>query len=70
MGLKENIISNSPAGVSQSAIGGSRPVCDLGWLRYQQQVGIIGTVVTPDLYIACGISGAYQHIYGMQGSER
>lgn len=53
---------------SQSAIGGSRPVCDLGWLRYQQQVGITGTTVTPDLYIACGISGSYQHIYGMQGS--
>ncbi len=51
-----------------AALAGSRPVCDLGWLGYQSQVGLTGASVTPRLYIACGISGARQHTVGMQGS--
>lgn len=51
-----------------SALAGSRPVCDLGWLPYRQQVGLTGATVAPRLYIACGISGARQHTIGMQGS--
>lgn len=52
----------------RSAVAGSRPLCDLGWLNYNQQVGITGATVNPDLYIACGISGTSQHITGMKGS--
>ncbi|MFH1034956.1 MAG: electron transfer flavoprotein subunit alpha/FixB family protein [Pseudomonadota bacterium] len=50
------------------ALAGSRPVCDLGWLDYGQQVGQTGATVAPRLYLACGISGARQHTLGMQGS--
>jgi len=53
---------------ARSAVAGSRPVCDRGWLPYNRQVGVTGVQVSPDLYIACGISGAYQHVVGMQGS--
>jgi electron transfer flavoprotein alpha subunit len=51
-----------------SALAGSRPLCDLGWLRYSQQVGLTGATVSPSLYLACGISGAYQHVAGMKDS--
>jgi len=54
---------------AKSAVAGSRIVCDLGWLGYPCQVGVTGTTVSPQLYIACGISGAVQHVMGMQGSE-
>jgi electron transfer flavoprotein alpha subunit len=54
---------------AKSAIAGSRIVCDLGWLAYGCQVGVTGTTVAPQLYLACGISGAIQHISGMRGSE-
>ncbi len=53
----------------KSAVAGSRIVCDLGWLPYRCQVGVTGATVAPRLYIACGISGAIQHITGMRGSE-
>ncbi len=53
----------------RSAVAGSRPVCDAGWLEYKQQVGLTGATVTPDLYIACGISGAQQHLSGMRSSK-
>jgi electron transfer flavoprotein alpha subunit len=53
----------------KSAVAGSRPVCDSGWLEYKQQVGLTGATVSPRLYIACGISGASQHIAGMKGAE-
>ena len=49
-------------------IGASRPVTDMGWLPHQHQVGSSGVTVSPKLYIACGISGAIQHIVGMRGS--
>ncbi len=41
----------------------------MGWLGYPCQVGVTGATVSPQLYIACGISGAVQHVMGMQGSE-
>lgn len=53
---------------AKSAIAGSRAVCDLGWLDYKRQVGVTGKTVSPKLYIACGISGAVQHVSGMAGS--
>ena len=71
IGEKENLefIHQLAALFAKSAVAGSRIVCDMGWLGYQCQVGVTGTTVSPPLYIACGISGAVQHIMGMQGSE-
>lgn len=53
----------------KSAVAGSRPVCDKKWLKHSQQVGITGACVKPKLYIACGISGASQHVMGMRDSR-
>ena len=54
---------------NKSAIAGSRIVCDLDWLAYGCQVGVTGATVSPRLYLACGISGAIQHVTGMRSSE-
>lgn len=55
------------------ALGGqmacSRPVADMGWLPFAHQVGISASTVSPEVYIACGISGASQHVTAMRGSE-
>jgi len=42
---------------------------DEGWMPYSHQVGQTGKTVSPKLYMACGVSGAIQHVVGMQGSE-
>ena len=53
----------------KSAIAGSRVACDQGWIAQSLQIGLTGKTVTPKLYIACGISGALQHIAGMKNSQ-
>ena len=52
------------------AVGGSRVVTNLGWRPHSDQVGQTGARIAPDLYIACGISGAIQHIVGCRAAKR
>jgi electron transfer flavoprotein alpha subunit len=73
MGIREeknlDLLRDTSSIFSNAAIAGSRIVCDQGWLPYSRQVGETGKHVSPKLYMACGISGAYQHISGMKKSR-
>ncbi len=68
---KENIaLATAFAKQLNAAVGGSREAVDRGWLEYPAQIGLSGKTVMPDLYIALGISGAIQHLAGMQTARK
>jgi len=70
LGKAENFqLLEELASVMGAALGSSRPPVDHGWIPYSHQVGQTGKTVCPKLYIACGISGAVQHLAGMQTSD-
>ncbi len=72
-GLKEAanfaLVENLAAAFGNAAVGATRAVTDDGWRPHSDQIGQTGRLVSPDLYVACGISGAIQHLAGMRTSK-
>ncbi len=72
-GLKEaanfKLVEDLAAAFGNAAVGATRAVTDDGWRPHSDQIGQTGRLVSPDLYIACGISGAIQHLAGMRTAK-
>jgi electron transfer flavoprotein alpha subunit len=71
-GIKEQQNMNLVSQLAQALgaeVAASRPICDVGWLPMDRQIGSSGQTVAPRLYVALGISGAIQHLVGMKGSR-
>ena len=72
-GLKEAanfaLVESLAAAFGNAAVGATRAVTDDGWRPHADQIGQTGRLVSPDLYVACGISGAIQHLAGMRTSK-
>jgi electron transfer flavoprotein alpha subunit len=63
------LVEDLASAFGNAAVGATRAVTDDGWRPHTDQIGQTGRLVSPDLYVACGISGAIQHLAGMRTSK-